>query len=165
MCQIRSETAADIDAIHHVEAQAFGRDGEADLVNNLRANGKVIVSLVAVKEDQIVGHILFTEVALNEATIIGLAPLAVLPAVQKSGIGTLLTTAGIEACRALGYGAMVVLGHSHYYPRFGFVPASRFGIKSEYDVPDDVFMALELQPEALANCTGVAKYQPEFNEL
>jgi putative acetyltransferase len=169
MLFIRPEQPADIPAIHHIveEAfqQAFGSEVEATLVDQLRANGKAIVSLVAVEDGQMVGHILFTEVTLGDATIIGLAPLAVLPSHQKQGIGALLTNAGIEASRSAGYKAMVVLGHPEYYPRFGFVPASRFGIKSEYDVSDETFMALELQPGALANCAGVAKYQPEFNEV
>ncbi|HEX4949473.1 MAG TPA: N-acetyltransferase [Blastocatellia bacterium] len=166
---IRPEQPADIPAIRHVVAQAFQQafdsTAEADLVDKLRANGKSIVSLVAVEDDQIVGHILFSEVTLGDATIIGLAPVSVLPSQQKQGIGALLINAGIEACRNAGYTAMVVLGHPEYYPRFGFIPACRFGIKSEYDVSDETFMAMELQPGALVNCAGVAKYQPEFNEV
>ena len=162
---IRPEQLTDLAAIHFVVEQAFAQPDEANLVDKLRVNGKAIVSLVAVENDQIVGHILFSEATLDAVRIIGLAPLAVLPSQQKQGIGTLLTNAGIEACRAAGYTAMIVLGHPEYYPRFGFVPASRFGIKSEYDVPDEVFMALELQPGALSGCAGVAKYQPEFSEV
>ena len=165
MLFIRPEQPADLAAIHLINDQAFGQPAEANLVDKLRANGKAVVSLVAVEDDQLVGHILFSEATIDAVTIIGLAPLAVLPSYQKQGIGTWLTTAGIEACRVAGYTAMIVLGHPEYYPRFGFVPASRFGIKSEYDVRDEVFMALELQPGALANCSGVAKYQAEFNEL
>ena len=169
MPHIRSEQPADLTAIHHIVAeafqQAFGSTAEATLVDQLRANGKAVISLVAVENDQIVGYILFSEVTIGDAAIIGLAPLAVLPNHQKQGIGAQLTLAGIEACRNAGYTAMVVLGHPEYYVRFGFVPASQFGIKSEYNVRDEVFRALELQPGALANCAGVAKYQPEFNEL
>ena len=165
MLLIRAEQPADFAAIHTLVAQAFAKAAEANLVDNLRANGKAVVSLVAVEDDQIVGHILFSEVTLGAATIIGLAPLAVLPNHQKRGIGTLLTKAGIEACRAAGYTVVIVLGHPEYYPRFGFVPASRFGIQSEYDVSDETFMALELQPGALVNCAGVARYQLEFSEL
>ena len=162
---IRLEQPADITVIRLVVEQAFGQPAEANLVDKLRANGKAIVSLVAVENDQIVGHILFSDATIDAVTIIGLAPLSVLPSHQKQGVGTLLTNAGIEACRAAGYTAMIVLGHPEYYPRFGFVPASQFGIKSEYDVPDEVFMAMELQPGALAHCAGVAKYQAEFNEV
>ena len=162
---IRPEQSADSAAIRLVLEQAFGQPAEASLVDNLRANGKAIVSLVAVENDQIVGHVLFSEATIDAVTIIGLAPLAVLPSHQKQGIGTLLTNAGIEACRNAGYTAMIVLGHPEYYPRFGFVPASRFGISSEYNVRDEVFMAMELQPGALSKCAGVAKYQPEFSEV
>lgn len=166
---IRPEQPADLTAIHYVVEQAFqqafGSVAEAKLVDQLRANCQAIVSLVAVENEQIVGHILFSEVTLGDATIIGLAPVSVLPSHQKQGIGALLTNAGIDACRNAGYAAMVVLGHPEYYPRFGFVPASRFGIKSEYDVRDEVFLAMELQPGALANCAGVAKYQPEFSAV
>ncbi len=162
---IRPEQPADISAIHTVNEEAFGQPDEANLVDKLRTNGKTTVSLVAVENDQIVGHILFSEATIDTTTIIGLAPLAVLPGYQKQGIGTMLTNAGIEACRNAGYRAMIVLGHPEYYPRFGFVPASRFCIKSEYEVRDEVFMALELQPGALSDCAGVAKYQPEFSEL
>ncbi|MFN7927760.1 MAG: N-acetyltransferase [Blastocatellia bacterium] len=165
MILIGPEQPEDLAAIHAVVAQAFGQAAEAELVDKLRDNSKAIVSLVAVENAQIIGHILFSEVTIDATTIIGLAPLAVLPSYQKQGVGTLLTNAGIAACRDAGYTAMVVLGHPHYYPRFGFVPASQFGIRSEYDVPDEVFMALELQPGALANCAGVAKYQVEFNEV
>jgi putative acetyltransferase len=166
---IRPEHPADLAAIYNVVAQAFQQafdsTAEANLVDNLRTNGKAIVSLVAVEDGEIVGHILFSEVTLGDATIIGLAPVAVLPSHQKQGIGASLINAGIAACRNAGYTAIVVLGHPEYYPRFGFVSASRFGIKSEYDVSDEKFMALELQPGALINCAGVAKYQPEFNQV
>ncbi len=165
MISIRPEHYDDLLAIHFVIEQAFGRKAEADLVDKLRANGKVLVSLVAIENNKIIGHILFSLVTLGAVKTVGLAPLAVLPSAQNRGVGAMLTEAGIAACRALGYAAMIVLGHPEYYPRFGFVPASQFGIKSEYDVPDEVFMALELQPKALANCGGIAKYQPEFNDL
>lgn len=165
MILIRPEHPADLTAIHTVVEQAFGRADEANLVDKLRANGKAIVSLVAVEDNQIVGHILFSEVTLEATTIMGLAPLAVLPSYQKQGVGKQLTHKGIVACRDAGYAAIVVLGHPEYYPRFGFVPASQFGLKSEYDVPDEVFMAMELMAGALSGCAGVAKYQPEFSEV
>ena len=72
---------------------------------------------------------------------------------------------GLDQCRDLGYHAAVVLGHPDYYPRFGFAPASRYRLRSEYDVPDEVFLALELQPGALATCAGTVRYQQEFNDV
>ncbi len=129
---IRAEQPTDIVAIHQVVEAAFGQPAEAELVDRLRANGKAVLSLVAENYGVIVGQILFSEVTVEvnppAIKLIGLAPLAVAPAQQRSGIGSLLSRAGLEGCRALGYQAAVVLGHPEYYPRFGFVPASRFGI-------------------------------------
>ena len=168
---IRAEQLADLAAIRRVNEEAFGRAAEADLVDRLRANHKAILSLVAEDNGVIVGHILFSEVTVEVnppsfnrfGKLIGLAPMAVTTARQRSGIGSQLVRAGLAELK--GYEAAVVLGHPEYYPRFGFVPASRFGLKSEYDVRDEVFMALELTPNALAQCSGVILYQAEFNEL
>ncbi len=95
----------------------------------------------------------------------GLGPMAVMPDHQRQGIGSALVRAGIEHCKQLGCDAVVVLGHPEYYPRFGFTPASRFGIKSEYDVPEDVFMALELRPGTLKGRSGTMAYHPAFGSL
>jgi putative acetyltransferase len=173
MFTIRPEKTADVAAIAEVIRAAFtvafGKAPEADLVNALREHGKSVVSLVAELDGKIVGHILFSEITIEDnprqIKAIGLAPLAVAPTSQRRGIGAQLTDVGIAACRAAGYEAMFVLGHPEYYPRFGFQPASRWGIKSEYDVRDEHFMALELTENALADCSGIARYQPEFNEL
>jgi putative acetyltransferase len=96
---------------------------------------------------------------------IGLAPMAVLPELQRQGIGSLLVKTGLEACRKAGHKGVVVLGHPDYYPRFGFVPASKYGITCEYDAPDETFMAIELCQGALQGQAGIARYQPEFNNL
>lgn len=165
---IRPEQAEDVAAVRQVVAAAFGQVAEADLVDKLRARGKSVLSLVAEEDGQIVGHILFSEVTLatnpRAVKVIGLAPLAVAPGRQRSGIGSMLTRAGLDKCREAGYDAAIVLGHPEYYPRFGFAPASRFGLHSEYNVRDEVFMAMELRAGALAGCAGLACYQPEFNE-
>lgn len=117
----------------------------------------------------VVGHILFSRVTIQsnqaELTGIGLAPLTVLPERQNQRIGSMLIEEGLRRCREEGYRFVVVLGHPGYYPRFGFVPASRLNVKSEYNVADEVFMAMELAPGALSGCAGLAKYQPEFNEV
>lgn len=160
---IRKETQQDWKAVAQVNELAFGRPDEAELVAALRKNGKVIVSLVAEIENLIVGHILFSPVTIGEEkTAVALGPLAVHPDWQNQGVGSQLNRAGIEACRDLGHTRLIVLGHPTYYPRFGFVPASRFGLSSEYDVPDEVFMAQELIVGAFDNCTGLVKYAPEF---
>jgi len=146
---------------------AFGTPTEANLVELLRAQTSPLVSLVADNDGSIVGHILFSPVILSDdrgIVIMGLAPMAVVPAFQRRGIGSALVLAGLEACRHVGVDAVVVLGHAAFYPRFGFVPASRFGITSEYTVPDDVFMALELRPGILSGRTGQVRYHPAFND-
>ncbi len=167
MIVIRPEKTEDIAAIRSVNEQAFGRPAEADLVDALRRNGKATLSLVAEDDGQVVGHILFSPVTIEsgdrELVGLGLAPLAVRPEMQNRGAGSLLVKAGLDRCREAGHGFVVVLGHREYYPRFGFVPASRFNLACEYDVPDDHFMALELVDGALRGCAGVVKYQVEFN--
>lgn len=166
MILIRPEHPEDITMIHHVVHQAFGQAAEANLVDALRRNGKAKISQVAEDNGRVIGHILFSEVTLeDELTGIGLAPLAVAPERQNEGIGSRLTEEGLKRCREAEYPFAVVLGHPEYYPRFGFVPASRFDVKSEYNVRDEVFMALELEKGSLAGFAGIVKYQPEFNEV
>jgi putative acetyltransferase len=97
---------------------------------------------------------------------LGLAPIAVLPDLQRQGIGKALIEAGIDKIRASGEPFVIVLGHPGYYPRFGFIPASRFWIRCEYDgVPDEAFMILVLKDGVLAGISGVAKYRPEFADV
>jgi putative acetyltransferase len=165
MVTIRSETPRDVEAIRRVNRAAFATRFEADLVDALRAQAHPLVSLVADEGGEAVGHILFSPVALTNGAgvnLMGLAPMAVLPALQRRGVGSALVRAGLEACAHLGCAAVVVLGHREFYPRFGFVPASRFGIVSEYDVPDDVFMAIELVPGSLIGRSGTIRYHPAF---
>jgi putative acetyltransferase len=166
MLIIRGETPEDISAIHQIHTLAFGRPQEADLVDALRQHGGLTISLVAVQDGRIVGHIAFSPVTITSdtATIdaIGLAPMAVLPEYQNTGIGSQLVEAGLQACRHTPYGIVVVLGHPHYYPRFGFTPAKPHGIMWEHDVPDEVFMVQELQTGMLAQAHGVVQYRPEF---
>jgi len=152
-----------------VVQEAFGRSDEADLIDKLRANGKFELSLVAGLDGQVVGHILFTEVAIEDAEpwprALGLAPLAVLSEFQRKGVGSALMRRSLERCRDLGHDAIVVLGHPEYYPKFGFLPANRYRLRCEYEVPEDVFMALELRAGALQGIRGLVRYQPEFGEM
>jgi putative acetyltransferase len=162
---IRAETDTDIPAIHALNVAAFPTSVEADLVDALRRQAHPIVSLVAERDGTVVGHILFSPVSLvsmSDLRLMGLAPMAVAPAHQRGGIGSALVRAGLEQCRQLGFSAVVVLGHPEYYPRFGFQPAVRFGICSEYDVPEEVFMVLELVPGSLRGATGTVQYHPAF---
>jgi putative acetyltransferase len=169
LLKIRAEEAADFDGIRQVNLEAFGQRAEADLVEALRAAGQISVSLVALQEGRVVGHILFSPVSIDSAqgtqAAVGLAPMAVLPQQQRQGVGSELIRHGLDACRRVGHAIVVVLGHPEYYPRFGFVPASRFSVTCEYEVPEEVFMALELKPGVLQGHGGTARYQPEFGEL
>lgn len=166
--RIRPEQPADIQGTRAVNLAAFETSAEANLVDVLRERADPVVSLVADAGDAIVGHILFSPATLPghpELRVMGLAPMAVAPARQRQGIGAALIHEGMEQCRRLGFGAIIVLGHADYYPRFGFKPASRFGLRSEYEVPDDVFMALELVQGSLKGTSGTIQYHPAFADL
>ncbi|HSF31853.1 MAG TPA: N-acetyltransferase [Candidatus Tectomicrobia bacterium] len=169
MLRVRWERPEDMPAIRQVNTLAFGRSDEAHLVDALRAVGKAALSLVAVEDDRIVGHILFSPVAIEMGDrmlpALGLAPMAVVPERQRHGIGSQLIEAGLAACRNAGYNCVVVLGHPTYYPRFGFVPASRYGLKSVYEVPDEAFMVLAWGEGTLKGQGGVVRYQPEFRNV
>jgi len=168
MLIIRREMPDDIDSIRYVNEQAFGQKEEAELIDKLRNRDMVTLSLVAVQAHQIVGHILFSPVSVESEyssfEAIALAPLAVLPAYQRKGIGSQLVRVGLEECHRLGHEIVVVLGHPDYYPRFGFVPGKPKGIDCEFEAPDEAWMVLELREGALAGRSGTVKFQPEFQE-
>jgi putative acetyltransferase len=169
MTVIRRETKADHLAVRQVNERAFGRTGEANLVDALRKTAHPRVSLVAEIDGQIVGHIFFSPVRIESEgamfTAMGLAPMAVLPEFQNQGIGSQLVRRGMEECLSMGQYVVVVLGHPEYYPRFGFVPAGQKGLRCEYEVPDEVFMVAELRDGTLAGRKGLVKYLPEFSSV
>src|SRR5512136_2226777 len=164
---IRREEPQDIPAIRQVNERAFGGSGEANAIDALRDRGAATLSLVAVIDERVVGHLFFSPVTIEAPARswpgLGLAPLSVLPDYQRQGIGTALMNAGLEECRRLGHERVIVLGHPAYYPRFGFERASRCGVRFEYDAPDEACLVLALQPGAFEGVSGVAKYQPEWN--
>jgi putative acetyltransferase len=162
---IRSEEEKDWAGVYAVNAAAFETPLEANLVNALRQQAQSLISLVAENDGTIVGHILFSPVSLTGyagVKIMGLGPMAVAPNHQRKGIGSALVRAGVDRCKQLGCGAIVVLGRPEYYPRFGFLTSSRFGIGSEYDVPEEVFMVMELQPDYLRGRAGTIRYHAAF---
>lgn len=169
MATIRAETADDRQAVRRVNELAFGRPAEADLVDALRERARPQVSLVAVEDGRVVGHIFFSPVSIESedavSDALGLAPMAVLPEYQKHGIGSQLVRRGLEECLRLGHPVVVVLGHPDYYPRFGFPPARASGLTCIYPVPDEAFMVAGLTEGALAGRRGVVKYMPEFDKV
>jgi putative acetyltransferase len=166
MINIRDEKYEDRASIYRVNELAFGGNVEADIVDALRASGEPIISLVALVEDRIVGHILFSPVVIqsDEASFpaMGLGPMAVLPEAQGKGIGTRLVERGLRECKAKGHDVVIVLGHATYYPRFGFVPSKPYGIRWEQDVPEEVFMVLALEDGALEGKAGIVSYHEVF---
>lgn len=167
MVRIRKERSNDVCAIRHVNECALQGPAEAKLVDLLRAAEKAIISFVAIDNENIVGHILFSQVAgscnPHNFQALGLAPMAVLPTYQRQGIGSKLVRRGLEECRNQKYDLVFVLGHQKFYSRFGFARASVYGFKNEYNA-DESFMVLELREDALSTVNGMVKFQPEFQQ-
>jgi len=168
---IRPERLEDHQAVFEVNQRAFGRVNEARLVEALRRSPAFIpeLSLVALDGPRVVGHILFTGITVNTPTAsrqaLALAPMAVHPAFQRSGIGSALVRQGLQGARDLGHRVVIVLGHPEYYPRFGFVPAEPLGIRPRFEVSREAFMVLGLPPDALRGFHGEVEYPPEFGQV
>ena len=162
---IRAESSDDHHAIRRVNELAFGGDDEANLVESLRDGGFVEVSLVAEADGEIVGHILFSRVAIitsiGAASALALAPMSVLPSHQRLGIGSKLVAAGLDARRTRRHKIVVVLGHPEYYPRFGFSSQLARPLESPFG-GGEAWMALELVPGALDAVEGRVEFSPPF---
>lgn len=161
---IEKENPALFPQIRAVLAAAFGGAGEADLVERLRADGLVRLALVALEDGEVVGHIVFSDLAVEidgrKVDAAALAPVAVRPDRQRRGTGAALIRAGLEGLRRDGCEAVVVLGHPEYYPRFGFSPAPARKLAAPF--AGDAFMALELAEDALAGAAGSVRYPDAF---
>lgn len=164
---IRRERPGDRAAVFAVNAAAFETELEARLVDALRGAARPLVSLVAERADELVGHILFTPVTVERnpggLAVMALGPMAVAPPCQRQGIGGELVRRGLDECRRAGAAVVVVLGHPEYYPRFGFEPAARHGLRFRSAELDPFFMAQALAPGALAGLGGEVRYHPEFD--
>ena len=162
---IHPEAAADHEAIRQVNRAAFGQDAEAELVDALREQGFVRLSLVADLDGQIVGHIMFSDIQIvtdsKTVAALSLAPMAVLPDRQRKGIGSRLVETGLIRCREDGYRIVIVVGHPAYYPRFGFSSELALPLQSKY--AGEAFMALELVSGALDGVTGEVVYPSPFD--
>jgi len=169
MISIREEKPGDTPTIRAINERAFGQPTEANLIDRLRASCDGLLSLVAVDGDEVVGHILFSPTTIegDRGTItgMGLAPMAVVPQRQRRGVGSALVRHGLAMIREDGYPFVIVLGHPEYYPRFGFEPASRYELQSQWDgVPDEAFMIIVFDRDAFKGIRGVARYRDEFDE-
>ena len=160
---IRDETPNDGPSIREVNDQAFGQPLEGRLVEMLREHEGVLLSLVAVAEERVVGHILFSPVTLTtdiaEVSGAGLGPMSVRPEFQRMGVGSKLVRSGIERIRQRGFPFIVVLGHAEYYPLFGFERASEYGVSCQWEVPDEAFMIMPVTDRPLP---GLVRYRAEF---
>lgn len=169
MISVREEAPEDVPTIRKVNELAFGQPQEAGIVDALRESGDELLSFVADYDGEVVGHILFTPVTIETARGavrgMGLAPMAVLPERQRQGIGSALVRHGLAALRDRSCPFVIVLGHSEYYPRFGFEPASRYGVRSQWEgVPDEAFMILVVDERVMAGVSGIARYRGEFDD-
>lgn len=170
MIHIRPENNADIPRIYQVTELAFRQNNESELINKVRSSEAFIpgLSLVAVLNEQIIGHILFSKIHIQTAKgpkeVLSLAPMAVIPDHQQKGVGGQLIRAGLEEAAKSGFAGVLVLGHPGYYPRFGFQPAADFGIECPFPAPAEAWMALELIPGGLKNKAGMAVFPEVFND-
>ena len=163
---VRLEQSSDAAAIDHVLRSAFPTDQEARLVDLLRKHQRLRLSLIAEIDGVIVGHIAFSQVTIAESvansTGLGLAPLSIVPELQRRGLGAQLVGEGLRACERRGAGFVVVLGAPEYYHRFGFRSAESFGLDNEYGA-SEAFLALELKTASIT--PGLIRYASEFSDL
>ncbi len=160
---IHHETQDNIDAIDLLNREAFGSEDEPKLIKQLRERNELLISLVAMYDDNLEGYVCASRVFVEgkDYSIAGIGPLAVSESHRKQGIGAMLMNEVIEQLRADGCIAAVLLGDPKYYPRFGFHPASQFKLDNEYNA-GDAFMAMELQPGSLRKLSGTVQYSPAF---
>ena len=161
---IRPEDEGDRDAIGEVNRLAFGGDAEARLVDGLRLDGLVEVSLVAEAEGHVIGHILFSRIDIEGAgRAAALAPMAVRPPWQRRGVGSALVWSGLALCQVRGIEIVLVVGHPDYYPRFGFSAEAARKLKTPY--AGDALMVLELAPGSLGRGDGRVVYPEAFERV
>lgn len=163
MTEIRDEHPTDVASIRDVNTRAFGRDQEANIVDALRSNGAVLLSLVAVEEEGVVGHIMYSQATVGDVVGAALGPMAVVPERQRQGIGGELVKTGTERLRKAACPFLIVVGHPAFYPRFGFQPASAHGLSCEWGVPDEAFMVIVLDEPLMRTVSGRARYRVEFS--
>jgi putative acetyltransferase len=164
--EIRAEKPGDVPAVREVNRLAFGRKDEARLVDDLRSGTYVRISLVASREDKIIGHVMFSALSIEteygSVEALALAPVAVVPEAQRQGVGSALIREGLRRCVGLGHCIVIVVGEPDYYSRFGFSSNLARKLSSRYS--GEAFMALELTPQALNGVEGDVSYPPPFED-
>lgn len=161
---IRPAGPDDAAAVAALNREVFGGEDEVALIERLRADRLVAVSLVAVEDAGLVGHILFSDLAVTldgrSVRAVALAPMCVRIDRRRQGIGSALVRAGLDAVRGAGYAAVIVLGRPEFYPRFGFSADLAARLASPF--AGRAFMALDLVPGALDGTRGTVTYPPAF---
>jgi len=168
---IRPEQPDDTDEIYDLNQLVFEQDNEARLVDHVRQGQHFIpeLSLIATSDEKLIGYILFSHITIANGEYrhqsLGLTSMVVHPEYQKRGVGAKLITHGLQKASELGFTDVFVFGHEFYFPKFGFVPTTKWNIRPPFDVPSEVFMALELVPNALTNVSGIVEFPIEFSVM
>lgn len=164
---VREERTGDIAAITEVHAAAFKREAEGRLVERLRSDGLIVASIVALVNSKVVANAVFSKLAVTPSrgaiTAVALAPVAVAPAYQRRGLGSIVIRFGLQLCGERGYDAVFVLGDPVYYMRFGFSSEIAKGMRSPYSGAGSSWMALELRPLTLCGLDGEVRYPTAFS--
>ena len=167
---IEVETEDDYKQVTRLHTLAFNGDREAKLVEKLRKTPAYIpeLSLVARSGKAVIGHVLFYPIKIKtnrkKCSSLALAPVSVIPRFQNKKVGGTLIREGLRKAQKLGFKSVIVVGHPNYYPRFGFEKASKYGVRAPFNVPDNAFFAIELEKNALKNCSGTIEYPDEYAE-
>lgn len=172
MVWLRAEEPNDIDGVRRVVEAAFGQPDEAQIVDRLRADGDLVMSHLADRKGEIIAHVAFSPAQVIDDAgaarevpggLLALAPMAVLPEYQKQKVGGGLLQSALMRLERQGVGAIVVLGHPEYYPRFGFTPASGFGLRCPFEAPDEAFLLRVLRQDMPEGALlGTVQWAPAF---
>jgi predicted N-acetyltransferase YhbS len=172
---IRVERSGDFEQVdvlldHTFTDDRYSRGDEGRLIRMLRDGDSYLedLSIVAERHGRIIGYVMLVPASVkgfpDALPSLVLAPVAVLQEYQGRAVGSRLVEFALDRARDLGYGSVFVFGHPAYYPRFGFKPASLWGVTSPFDVSEESFMTLELVDGALEGVHGQLDVSPVFQQ-